>query len=102
MRSFLNLTGVLVAKVAYFFGIRKKVTLDNLNNAYPTNSLNKQKEIAKRSYRNLGIVFAEMLYLRFADKKNIAKHISVSNPKIFHDLIRDIQNGLLPLVNAFD
>ena len=66
------------------FGTRKAVTIENLTNAFPELSISKQKEIIKKAYRNLGIVFAEMIFLRFASHKNIAKHISISNPEIFH------------------
>lgn len=89
MRSFLRITGIIVARIAYAFGVRKKVTLDNLKHAYPEYSISEQEEIAKKSYHNLGIVFSEMLYLRFANLKNISQHIIVSNPKLFQDRIRD-------------
>jgi KDO2-lipid IV(A) lauroyltransferase len=100
VRDALRIVGIFVAKIAFFLGIRKKVTLENLKNAYPELSIDKQKEIAINAYRNLGIVFAEMLYLRFANKKNIAKHIAISNPALFHDLFRE-QKGLIVVAGHF-
>lgn len=100
MRSLLKIAGIIVARIAYALGVRKKVTMDNLKNAYPEYSVAEQKEIAKKSYHNLGIVFAEMLYLRFANLKNISKHINVSNPKLFHDTIGQ-GHGLIVIAGHF-
>ena len=83
MSAALNVIGIIVARIAYSLGIRRKVTLENLKNAYPELSLWEQKKIARKAYKNLGIVFAEMVYLRFANRKNIAKHILISNPELF-------------------
>lgn len=100
MRAALKIIGIVIAKIAYVIGVRKTVTLENLKNAYPELSLVKQKEIAAGAYVNLGIVFAEMIYLRFASPKNIAKHINISNPELFHDLLK-AKNGLIVVAGHF-
>jgi KDO2-lipid IV(A) lauroyltransferase len=95
---FLRLIGIVVAEAAYFLGIRKKVTLDNLRKAYPELLRKDRQKIALKTYNNLGIVFAEMLYLRFADRKNIAKHIRAINPDLFQNSLA--QNKGLIIVAA--
>lgn len=100
MRAVLKTIGILFAKTAYALGIRKMVTLENLKKAFPTLSLQKQKEIAKGAYKNLGIVFSEMLYLRFASSKNIAKHISITNAELFHALLMQ-KRGLIVVAGHF-
>jgi KDO2-lipid IV(A) lauroyltransferase len=88
MRFVLHAAGILIAYLAYSIGIRKKVTLDNLEKAYPEVQGSDRRDIARRSYYNLGIVFAEMVYLRFATKKNIARHISIDNLDLFQDELK--------------
>src|SRR5205823_3451427 len=80
----LNAIGMFIALLAYAIGVRKKITLENLTFAYPEMTDVERKRIAQKSYKNLGVVFAEMLYLRFAAKEKIARHITISNPGIFH------------------
>jgi len=100
VRSILNTIGIYVAILAYTFGIRQSVTLENLKYAYPELSSGERNKIAKASYRNLAIIFAEMLYLRFASRKNIAKHITVTNPELFHHSI-DQGKGLIVVAGHF-
>ncbi|MEI8135382.1 MAG: lysophospholipid acyltransferase family protein [bacterium] len=84
MRRTLNAIGSLFASILFYFGIRRSVTFDNLQNAYPTSSKSALNALALNAYKNLGIVFAEMLYLRFARLTKIKRGISVSNPELFH------------------
>jgi KDO2-lipid IV(A) lauroyltransferase len=100
VRAALNLIGILVARIAYIVGVRKKVTLENLRNAYPKLSLPERKRIGRKSYTNLGIVFAEMLYLRFASRTSIAKHITISNPQQFFSSMSQ-NKGLIVVAGHF-
>jgi KDO2-lipid IV(A) lauroyltransferase len=100
MRFVLNGIGKLIAWVAYFFGVREKVTRENITSAYPELSEHARRKITKGSYRNLGIVFAEMLYLRYAARKSIEKHIAVSNPDLFLDNLKEGQ-GLIVVAGHF-
>jgi KDO2-lipid IV(A) lauroyltransferase len=100
VRRILIAFGKYVAFIGFALGIRKKVTLDNLARAYPDISESQRKAIAKKSYANLGVVFTEMLYLRFAKRKNITKHIAISNPNIFHQAL-DERKGLIVVAGHF-
>lgn len=100
MRTALNFIGFIIAQTAFLLGIRKNVTLENLKRAYPELPLFQQRKIAKKAYTNLGIVFAEMAYLRFAGHKNIAKHISLSNPDLFYDSLKE-GRGLIVVAGHF-
>lgn len=72
--------GVVVAQVARMLGIRREVTSQNLERAFPDLSANDIRKILGASYSNLGRVFAEMLYLRFASRKAIARQMHFKNP----------------------
>ncbi|MDP4231446.1 MAG: lysophospholipid acyltransferase family protein [Bacteroidota bacterium] len=100
MRATLVVLGILLAKTAYVLSIRKKVTLENLRNAYPDLSQREIETIAKKAFRNLGIVFAEMLYLRFAGRRAIASHTKVSNPELFDKALSQ-GNGLIVIAGHF-
>ncbi len=100
VRVVLKIFGVLIAKLAFAFGIRKNVTLENLNKAYPELTGAEKNKIAIGAYANLGIVFAEMLYLRFASLKSIESRIRISNPELFQNLLRE-QKGLIVVAGHF-
>jgi KDO2-lipid IV(A) lauroyltransferase len=100
VRSILNGIGILVARIALVMGIRREVTLENLRVAYPDLSISARKEIAKNAYRNLGIVFAEMLYLRFAGRSAIVKNIRVDNADFFRDALAK-NMGLIVVAGHF-
>jgi KDO2-lipid IV(A) lauroyltransferase len=100
VRQILSAIGFGVASIGYALGMRKKVTVDNLSRAYPDLSQSDIKAIARKAYTNLGIVFAEMLYLRFAHKKNIASHITISNPNIFNKVLEE-GRGLIVVAGHF-
>ncbi len=100
MRGVLKTFGAHFAKLAFVFGIRKRVTLENLNNAYPELTVHEKYKIAIGAYANLGIVFAEMLYLRFASIKKIESRIRISNPELFQKLLSE-QKGLIVVAGHF-
>lgn len=75
--------GSTLAAGAYYLGIRTEVTMKNLEMAFVQKDKKWRSKIAKESYRNLGRVFAEMVYLRFASKKKIVWGLSISNPEVF-------------------
>ena len=79
MLSLLRLIGLTLAELAYYLGVRRKVTKDNLAKAYPDQPSRFIKRTARRSYGNLGIVFAEMLYLRFASRRAVTGGLRVHN-----------------------
>jgi Kdo2-lipid IVA lauroyltransferase/acyltransferase len=78
IRKFLVLLGQFLALAAYTLGIRKRVTHDNLKRAFPDFTYRRITSIAKASYKNLGSVFAEMVYLRFASQENIIRRVEIN------------------------
>lgn len=89
VRAFLASFGSCIALVAYYMGIRKDVTLNNVGRAFPNDKLAKRKSIARASFLNLGRVFGEMFYLRFAFQKNILKKVDIDNPEIVTRLLSE-------------
>ena len=85
MRRILSLLFTAFGRCALFFGVRKKVTWDNLTKAFPNTSEKELKSLLIRTYDNLSIVFSEFLYLRFAPRATITKGVTFRNPDVFHD-----------------
>jgi KDO2-lipid IV(A) lauroyltransferase len=100
VRKLLNAIGIFIALIAYHFGIRKKITFENISYAFPQLSQLEKKKIAIDCYKNLGIVFSEMLYLRYASRKSIALHIHISNPEIFQTSLSQ-GKGLIVVAGHF-
>jgi len=79
--------GSLIARIAFFFGFRKEVTVSNIRKAFPNMQSHLVDNIARDSYVNLGQVFGEMLYLRFASRNNIIKKLYIQNPELSNNLL---------------
>src|ERR1035437_4410433 len=75
----LRFIGSVLGQVAFLIGVRREVTLDNLRHAFPTKESHELRAIARRSYANLCIVFAEMLYLRYASRKSVINGLYINN-----------------------
>lgn len=100
LRTPLSVLGSIVGLASYYCGVRRNVTLENLLRAFPEKNDDERKRIAKTSYRNLGRVFAEMLYLRFASRKNIIDSVTISNPDILLSL-KSKGNGIIAVSAHF-
>ncbi len=71
--------GGALGRLAFRLDIRARVTLDNLARAYPERSEKERRAIAAKSYSNLGNVFFEFLFLRFATKEAIERGLEITN-----------------------
>lgn len=89
IRRFLVGIGIGLAQLGRILGFRREVTLENIRRAYPNESDTFHKRVLSGSYANLGRVFAEILYLRFASRRKIRKGIAFKNPELFSELLRD-------------
>src|SRR5688572_3240577 len=85
--AILGAVGSSIAFVAYYCGIRRNVTHDNIKRAFPNQKVSYYQSIAKSSYLQLGRVFGEMLYLRFASKKQILSKVEIENPEMIMPLL---------------
>lgn len=88
--SALNALGSALAVAAFKLGIRKSVTLENLRHAFPQLSAKQIKQLAARSYSNLGRVFFEMLYLRAGSKELIGRSLAITNKE---EVRRELSKG---------
>ena len=75
----LRLFGSLLGRLAFRCGIRSHVTLENLERAFPEWNRAAARRMAARSYGNLGIVFFEFLYLRFASRRKVERGLEIEN-----------------------
>lgn len=85
--AFLAAVGSSIAFVAYYCGIRRDVTLDNIKRAFPNERSSYYQRIAKSSYVHLGRVFGEMFYLRFASRNKILRRVEIENPEMIATLL---------------
>src|ERR1017187_974802 len=91
----LRLIGGSLGWLSYKAGIRSQVTLENLQNAFPEMSERSLRRIASRSYSNLGKVFFEFLFLRFASKRKISNGLRVSNLSDVEKAISESKGAIL-------
>jgi Kdo2-lipid IVA lauroyltransferase/acyltransferase len=87
LRHILTGLGIGLAQTGRLLGFRRDVTLANLRRAYPDQLPAFYKKLLSRSYANLGRVFAEIVYLRYAKPRQIQKGIQFTNPEIFKHII---------------
>ncbi len=92
------ISSILSIKMRYNFGCligngmkllsktRYNITLENLKNAFPENSLGWIKDKANKSYHNLGIVLAEVLALKNLTGKDIENYINYKNLNLIKDV----------------
>ena len=80
---------------AYSVGVRSKVTIDNLANAFPEWSSIERRRTARRCYALLGMVFFEFLYLRFASKKNIEQGLEIINLQEYLPILESNKGAIL-------
>ncbi|MEN6511451.1 MAG: lysophospholipid acyltransferase family protein [Chloroherpetonaceae bacterium] len=66
---------------------RKKITIDNLNHAFPRKSQDWIAKTTKDCFYNLGIVFAEMFSFIFISKKSIYNYTQVENAEFAKSII---------------
>lgn len=59
----------------YFIPIRKKVTIDNLQKAFPQFSSEQIKQIAYNSYKSFCISLVEILYMPWLTKEQLIKEV---------------------------
>src|SRR5438067_8020125 len=87
MLTLTRLLGMLLGRLGYVLGIRREVTLQNLRLAFPEWPERNVRRTARKSFANLGIVFAEMAYLRFASRRSIGIGIQITNIEAVRPLL---------------
>lgn len=83
--------------IAYVIRYRKKVIINNMQNAFPNKSTKEIKKIARRYYLHLSYMILEIVNLRFSSRKNIAKCLEVANPELLQSLRKANKNVLIIL-----
>jgi KDO2-lipid IV(A) lauroyltransferase len=84
--------------IAFWLRIRRIVTIDNLQRAFPELSPKETDRIARGAYKSLGKVFGEFLYLRLASSEAILEGMKLRNPEALAEAAK--QNRGLLLVSA--
>lgn len=66
---------------------RRSITLDNLRKAFPNKDENWIKRTCKRSFENLGIVFTEIFWLKYANDRKILEIVRCSDKQTFREIL---------------
>ncbi len=87
--------GMLIGNLLFFLpSNRKKIALHNLKIAFPDKSIDELKNIARKSYQNLSIVFIETAAAEFFNENDIIKLIKINNIDLVPQLLSK-GNGLI-------
>lgn len=78
--------GAAIGRAAWILGIRRKVSLINLGQAFPDLPVRARAEIGARSYANSGRFTVEFARQRRLGRRHIEKYVRVENPGIMKRL----------------
>jgi KDO2-lipid IV(A) lauroyltransferase len=69
----LHAFGAMLGTLVWLLGIRRKPVLDNLRLAFPEKTEDERREIARRTYRNLGLMIPDFVRLPFLRKEELER-----------------------------
>lgn len=93
--------GKLFGKTIYIISKkRREITRDNLRKAFPEKDAEWIEDVTIRSFENLGIVFAEIFWLKSATKEQIQKFAKYNDINLFNETLNRGQ-GLIVLSAHF-
>ncbi len=69
----LSAFGALVGSLVWVLGIRRRVVLENLRLAFPERSEAERRDIARRTYRNLGQMIPDFVRLPFLPRSELER-----------------------------
>jgi KDO2-lipid IV(A) lauroyltransferase len=72
-RRWLDAFGAAIGALIWALGIRRRVVLDNLRLAFPEKGEEERREIARRTYRNLGQMIPDFLRVPFLPREEIER-----------------------------
>lgn len=75
-------SSVIAVVFFYFIPIRKKVTIENLQKAFPEYSAKKIKQIAYNSYKSFCISLVEILYMPWLTKEQLINEVKCQDKDI--------------------
>ncbi len=80
-----RILAAIVGSVLYYaVGSRRRLTIENVRRAYPTEDKGRITSIARRSYSNLVTVFAELLATPYLSPHDIHAAFRFVNPEVVH------------------
>lgn len=93
--------GRLFGKIIYTLSKkRREITRDNLRMAFPEKDAEWIENVSKKSFENLGIVFAEIFWLKSASKEQILQFAKYNDMQLFNETLNRGQ-GLIVLSAHF-
>lgn len=92
-----KLFGLLIFKLSKK---RRDITIDNLQKAFPEKDKEWINQVCRKSFENLGIVFAEIFWLRSANKEEILEIAKYKDNVLFKKLLNS-GKGLIMLSAHF-
>ncbi len=88
LRVLYVLSDGLYLLVYYVFGYRKKVVLQNLQNAFPEKNSQELKQITKAFYRQLTDVIVEILRLGSMSRTELKRRLRFANQELLDDFVQ--------------
>lgn len=80
--------GALVGQLAYALGIRRRVTQENLQMAFPSLPPRAIRQVARATYRHFGRVAVGFAWLPRLSSRALDRWIYVKNRQVFDDALR--------------
>jgi KDO2-lipid IV(A) lauroyltransferase len=77
----------MIGQLVYFIGIRRDVTIQNMQRAFPQLPVQAAKEVAARTYRHFGRVAAEFAAVPYLDLKREAGRIVLFGPTVLEEAL---------------
>jgi len=87
--------GALLGQLAWSFGIRKKLVLDNLTRVFPELSDQERQALAKRSARNFGRTVAEYARLNGNDQNHLERFVEVEGGEALKQALAEGKGALV-------
>jgi len=66
----------------YFVPIRKKVTINNLQNAFPEKEIPAIKKLAFKAYKSFALTLVEIMYLPYIKKQKLIAEVECANQEL--------------------
>jgi KDO2-lipid IV(A) lauroyltransferase len=87
--------GAVLGNLAFTLGIRRKVALENLTEAFPQNDDAQNRGIALSLYQNLGRNLMELLRFKTSDCVSVKNKVDLRNTEYFDQVVKEGRGGIL-------
>lgn len=88
---------IILSNISYLIlSKRRRITIENLKNAFPQKDLSEIKSIARKVFQNIGITFIELFYFPKLGDSKINELVKYKNLNLMHEKC-EMKKGLIML-----